>query len=159
MAKRRVRIDKKTKPDAKSYVSLFYGAITFFIVFIVVFFGAKIISQRIHNNPSILPEAAQTEVVMEDEEEIIEEDFEESLNNEEVIVESTKEPQEKVVQESVQNKQKITGNSYTVISGDNLWDIAVRAYGDGYRWVDIAEANNLANPDLIHRGNVFKLPR
>src|SRR3989344_6654589 len=119
MAKRRVRIDKKTKPDAKSYVSLFYGAITFFIVFIVVFFGAKIISQRIHNNPSILPEAAQTAVVEEDLEEIVEE---ESSNGEEVIVELAEKPQEKVVQESVQNKQKITGSSYTVVAGDTLWD-------------------------------------
>lgn len=53
----------------------------------------------------------------------------------------------------------ITGNSYTVIKGDNLWNIAVRAYGDGFKWVDIAKANNLKNPDLIHRGNVFKIPR
>lgn len=53
----------------------------------------------------------------------------------------------------------ITGNSYTVQSGDNLWDIAVRAYGDGYRWVEIAQANNLANPGLIFSGNVFTIPR
>lgn len=55
--------------------------------------------------------------------------------------------------------QKITGNSYTVIKGDYLWEIAVRAYGDGYRWVDIAKVNNLDNPDMIFSGNVFKLPR
>lgn len=53
----------------------------------------------------------------------------------------------------------ITGASYTVVSDDNLWDIAVRAYGDGYQWVKIAQANNLANPDLIHAGNVLTLPR
>ncbi len=54
---------------------------------------------------------------------------------------------------------KITGNSYTVVRDDNLWTIAVRAYGDGYKWVAIAEANNLKNPDLIHAGNKFVLPR
>ena len=54
---------------------------------------------------------------------------------------------------------KITGNSYTVMRDDNLWTIAVRAYGDGYKWVDIAKANNLENPDLIHVGNKFILPR
>ncbi|PIZ97158.1 MAG: lectin, partial [Candidatus Levybacteria bacterium CG_4_10_14_0_2_um_filter_35_8] len=38
-------------------------------------------------------------------------------------------------------------------------NIAVRAYGDGYRWVDIARANGLENPDLIFSGNVLKIPR
>jgi nucleoid-associated protein YgaU len=53
----------------------------------------------------------------------------------------------------------ITGTSYTVIVGDTLWDIACRAYGDCYAWVKVAEANKLKNPDLIHPGNVFTLPR
>jgi len=47
--------------------------------------------------------------------------------------------------------EPISGATYTVVRGDNLWNIAVRAYGDGYRWVDIAQENELANPDLIHR--------
>lgn len=55
--------------------------------------------------------------------------------------------------------EQIKGNSYKVVSGDTLWDIAERAYGDGTKWVEIAHANNLVNPDLIHSGNVFKLPR
>ncbi|MGH7203328.1 MAG: LysM peptidoglycan-binding domain-containing protein [Candidatus Levyibacteriota bacterium] len=54
---------------------------------------------------------------------------------------------------------KITGRSYDVVRGDNLWNIAVRAYGDGFRWVDIARANNLANPRVIHAGNHFVIPR
>lgn len=54
---------------------------------------------------------------------------------------------------------KITKDSYTVKKGDYLWDIAIRAYGDGYRWVDIAKANNLSDPDLIFSENVLKLPR
>jgi nucleoid-associated protein YgaU len=53
----------------------------------------------------------------------------------------------------------ITGSSYTVVAGDTLWDIACRAYGDCYAWVKIAEANKLINPNLIHPGNVFTLPR
>lgn len=53
----------------------------------------------------------------------------------------------------------ITSESYTVAQGDNLWKIAVRAYGDGYKWVDIAKANNLGNPDLIYTGNDLKIPR
>lgn len=65
-------------------------------------------------------------------------------------------------QQPVLNSQtgdKITSNQYAVAKGDNLWDIAVRAYGDGYRWVDIAKANNLSNPDLIFSGNELNLPR
>lgn len=54
---------------------------------------------------------------------------------------------------------KITKDSYTVKNGDYLWDIAIRAYGDGYRWVDIAKANNLSDPDLIFSEKVLKLPR
>lgn len=53
----------------------------------------------------------------------------------------------------------ISGATYEVVKGDNLWNIAVRAYGDGYRWVEIARENNLVNPDLIHAGNILVLPR
>jgi nucleoid-associated protein YgaU len=54
---------------------------------------------------------------------------------------------------------KITGSSYTVKEGDNLWDIAVRAYGDGYKWTEIATANNITHPDIIYIGTNLKLPR
>lgn len=53
----------------------------------------------------------------------------------------------------------ITGDAYTVVDGDHLWGIALRAYGDGYRWMEIAQANNLENPSIIHAGNVLTLPR
>jgi len=53
----------------------------------------------------------------------------------------------------------VTDDSYTVAKGDSLWKIAVRAYGDGFKWVEIARANNLANPNIIHAGNILTLPR
>lgn len=53
----------------------------------------------------------------------------------------------------------ITGSTYTVAKGDTLWNIACRAYGDCYGWTKIAQANKLVNPDLIHPGNIFTLPR
>lgn len=56
-------------------------------------------------------------------------------------------------------EEKITGNSYVVKEGDSLWDIAVRAYGDGYKWVEIAETNKLENPDIIFQGTNLTLPR
>ena len=60
---------------------------------------------------------------------------------------------------TAENLTSIPGNSYTVVRGDNLWKIAVRAYGDGYKWVELAKINNLKNPDLIHSGNVLIIPR
>lgn len=54
---------------------------------------------------------------------------------------------------------KISGTSYIVTKGDNLWNIAVRAYGDGYAWTKISNANKLSNPNLIHSGNKLTIPR
>jgi len=64
-----------------------------------------------------------------------------------------------IQQTTVQADQQITGKTYTVVKGDDLWDIAVKAYGDGYRWPDIAKANNLAQPGMIFSGNVLTIPR
>lgn len=54
---------------------------------------------------------------------------------------------------------QITGTTYKVRKGDNLWNIAVRAYGDGYQWVKIADANKLTDPNLIFSDNLLKIPR
>jgi nucleoid-associated protein YgaU len=58
----------------------------------------------------------------------------------------------------VVEKNTIKGHTYTVAKGDDLWNIAVRAYGDGYQWVKIAQANNLTNPSKIFSGNVLTIP-
>lgn len=47
---------------------------------------------------------------------------------------------------------------YTVVKGDTLWKIATAVYGTGFRWSEIAKANNLSNPNLIFSGNVLTLP-
>ncbi len=59
---------------------------------------------------------------------------------------------------TLQQQNTITGTTYVVKPGDDLWDIALRAYADGYKWTDIAKANNLANPDLIFSGNKLIIP-
>ena len=50
--------------------------------------------------------------------------------------------------------------TYTVRKGDSLSKIAKRVYGDAQQWRKIHEANRdiIDNPDLIHPGQVLKLP-
>jgi len=53
----------------------------------------------------------------------------------------------------------ITGSTYKIQKGDNLWNISLRAYGDGYKWVELAKVNNIKNPNLIHSGVEISIPR
>ncbi len=53
----------------------------------------------------------------------------------------------------------IEGSQYVIEKGDHLWGIAVRAYGDGYQWTRLAQANNINNPDIINQGDVLTIPR
>ncbi|MGB8389581.1 LysM peptidoglycan-binding domain-containing protein [Mycobacterium sp.] len=48
--------------------------------------------------------------------------------------------------------------TYTVVSGDTLWAIAERFYGDGNEYPVIADASGISNPDLIHPGQVLTIP-
>ena len=50
--------------------------------------------------------------------------------------------------------------TYTVVGGDSLSKIAKREYGDAKLWTKIFEANKdtIKNPDLIHPGQVLKIP-
>lgn len=65
----------------------------------------------------------------------------------------------KLTVKEVKTADSITGATYEVVKGDSLWTIAVRAYGDGYQWSKIAQENKLADPNLIHPGNILVLPR
>ncbi|MDO8452577.1 MAG: LysM peptidoglycan-binding domain-containing protein [bacterium] len=56
-------------------------------------------------------------------------------------------------------KNPISGDTYTVVKGDHLWGIAIRAYGDGYKWVEIAKNNKFSHPDLLFVGQEVKLQR
>jgi nucleoid-associated protein YgaU len=63
------------------------------------------------------------------------------------------------IQSTTISNNPITGTTYVIKSGDNLWNICVRAYGDGYKWPEIAKINHLENPDLIFSGNTLQIPR
>lgn len=38
--------------------------------------------------------------------------------------------------------------TYTIQEGEGLWDVAVKFYGDGFRWTDIAKANHMDPNEL-----------
>jgi len=61
----------------------------------------------------------------------------------------------------VAGDRSIESQIYAVESGDDLWNIAVRAYGDGYRWSEVWEANKelIVDPNMIEAGMQLMLPR
>jgi nucleoid-associated protein YgaU len=50
--------------------------------------------------------------------------------------------------------------TYTVVKGDNLWNIAKKYYGNGSKYTAIYNANKdkIQNPNLIYPGQVLSLP-
>lgn len=52
------------------------------------------------------------------------------------------------------------GRSIVVQPGNSLWRIAMRTYGDGFRYTTIYQANRdqIRNPDLIYPGQIFAVP-
>lgn len=56
----------------------------------------------------------------------------------------------------------IESNTYTTVKGDYLWSIALRAYGDGYAYTKIYDANKEkigANPNVLEKDVVLVIPR
>jgi len=75
--------------------------------------------------------------------------------------EQKQEEQKKEQENKEQPKQEKVSlpTKYTVVRGDSLWNISTRFYGTGYNWVVISQENKLANPNLIHTGNIFNIPK
>ena len=65
------------------------------------------------------------------------------------IIKSRKQVEKKVEKESVVN--------YVVQRGDTLWAIASKYLGDSTKYPQIAQENNIMNPNLIYPGQVFKI--
>ena len=60
-------------------------------------------------------------------------------------------------------KEDVTVNDlpgkYTVKEGDTLFEIANIYYGDGYKFEEIAKANNLTSVDMIEVGQILEIPK
>lgn len=56
---------------------------------------------------------------------------------------------------STESKPSVT--SVTVKKGDTLWNICKKYLGDGSKYKEVAELNNLENPDKIYVGQVLRL--
>ncbi|WP_240927571.1 LysM peptidoglycan-binding domain-containing protein [Paenibacillus thiaminolyticus] len=56
--------------------------------------------------------------------------------------------------------EKQPPKSYTVQKGDYLWEIAKKTLGDGGRWKEIKNLNNMSDADLknLKVGRVLKIP-
>jgi len=55
---------------------------------------------------------------------------------------------------------KVTPKTHKVVSGDTLWGLAKKYYGDGSKYMKIFNANTgiLKNPNLIYVGQVLTIP-
>ncbi len=173
---------------SRSYTNLAYGALTVLILFIIIFLGLRAIVQRdgeVTQEATNVEEMQTYEVKEGDTLWSISENFykdgykwteiaqENNIKNPGDIEKGTKlmipevdevaptavVTEAPVAPVAMDQEAKITANSYTVVEADNLWTIAVRAYGDGYKWSEVAKANKLVNPDLIYVGTKIQLPR
>ncbi|MDY6366825.1 MAG: 5'-nucleotidase C-terminal domain-containing protein [Oscillospiraceae bacterium] len=51
-----------------------------------------------------------------------------------------------------------SGDTYTVVAGDCLWNIAYKLYGTGTLYTKLAEANKIADPYIIYIGQILTVP-
>ncbi len=82
-----------------------------------------------------------------------------TTNAQPVEEEAAPEPAAEAVAEApAEPEPEPAARTYTVESGDTLWAIAERFYGDGSKYQIIADASGIPNPDLIHPGQVLTIP-
>lgn len=65
----------------------------------------------------------------------------------------------KNVRDTTNSPMPTSTTQYNVKSGDSLWAIAKKYYGDGSKYTEIAKANNITNPNLIYVNQKITLPK
>ncbi len=73
---------------------------------------------------------------------------------------SSKKKKAKVTTKKKRTSNKVNSRTYTVKSGDCLWNIAKKYYGNGAQYTKIYNANKskISNPNLIYPGQVLTIP-
>lgn len=56
------------------------------------------------------------------------------------------------------NSVEMVQKTHVVSKGENLWYVAVKYYGDGFKWVDIATENKIANASVVEEGQELIIP-
>ena len=82
------------------------------------------------------------------------EDRENKLLGNWLEVKPTTSKSKKQVEKKVEDEKTI---NYVVQRGDTLWAIASKYLGSGTKYPQIAQENNIKNPNLIYPGQVFKI--
>lgn len=59
--------------------------------------------------------------------------------------------------EKKRESEKAKAKTHTVKSGETLWAICKKEFDDGSKYKEIANLNNIKNPNLIYVGQVIKL--
>ncbi len=62
-------------------------------------------------------------------------------------------------EQAAQPASAIAGEEYVVQKGDTLSTIAARTLGSAGQWKQIADANNLSNPNMISVGQKLNIPQ
>lgn len=86
---------------------------------------------------------------------------EEEPNTETSAPEEQAESVELVAEEQPQSEEPVRSRievPYEIIRGDTLWDISIEFYGTPWRFRDIAERNEIRNPDLIYADDDIVIP-
>lgn len=82
-----------------------------------------------------------------------------SIKDKEAL-EAKKEQKKENTEERTPTTEPPQQQSHTVVSGDTLWGIAQKFYGDGSRYTEIYEANKdkISDPHWIYPGQEFVIP-
>lgn len=144
------------------------GAIVAIVAGIIIIIAGIIVYNYFSNAPGSIPEDETAETVFDVDEEGEKTDQDKDFNG--IEFDQQEQAQTPEVSPSTipgwtaNNYQygDISGDSYTVVSGDTLWEISEAVYGSGAQWQQIAGANSvgyLANGNpLILPGQVLTLP-
>ncbi len=77
-----------------------------------------------------------------------------------ITAEKTTQSEKQEVKAEVKTEKSISSGEYTTAKGDTMWSIALKAYGDGYQWTKIYQANKniFPNPNVIHADVKISIP-